>query len=88
MAEANQLFGDSYIERVRESVASEQIASSKLIQSGIKHYRKLIEYIKANNTIEPKRENAQLLRQISEIVAKHNDLINTRIMSSEVCYED
>ncbi len=82
IAESNQLFGDTYIECIREAVASEQIAAAKLLQNSIKNYRRLIEYIQVNNRLEPKKEIAQLLRRISDLVMKYNSLINTRLLTN------
>jgi len=75
LIEANQLFGNTYMDRVRESIASEQIASSKLMQRAIKNYRKLISQIQAHQTIKPSKAYSQLLKEIRVVVKHYNSQI-------------
>jgi len=79
MKESNDLFSEAFLNRVQESAADNQVAAGKLVQEGIKHYRTLMDYINAYNTINPSAEYDMLLKQIGELTAKYNSTATSRV---------
>ncbi|TRX65968.1 DUF6261 family protein [Carboxylicivirga sp. M1479] len=84
MNTANSLFNETYLARVEESAAKEQIATGQLVQDAIANYRHLVTFIEAYNTINPDGGYDTLLKQLSELAVKYNGLITTSETREEV----
>ncbi|WP_289054346.1 DUF6261 family protein [Carboxylicivirga marina] len=81
---ANDLFNETYLARVEESAAKDQVATGELVQEAIANYRHLVTFIEAYNTINPDGGYDTLLKQLSELAAKYNGLITTNETKEEV----
>lgn len=84
MNTSNNLFNGTYLTRVEESAAKEEVATGILIQETIAHYRRLVAVIEAYHTINPEGGYDVLLKQINELAAKYNGLVNTSTSKEEV----
>lgn len=87
MNTSNNLFNETYLARVEESAAKEQVATSQLLQETIVSYRHLIAVIEAYHTINPDGGYDVLLKQINELAAKYNNLVTTTEAKEEVSEE-
>lgn len=83
MKEANQLFNDTFLQRVQENAANEQVATGKLVQEAIRNFRTLIAHIQANNLLNPSVAYEHLLKQISQLIDKYDSLVTARTSQKE-----
>ncbi|MCG8582807.1 MAG: DUF6261 family protein [Bacteroidales bacterium] len=77
MQTSNNLFNETYLARVEESAAQDQIATGELIKVSIDNYRHLVSIIEAYHTIKPDDGYDVLLKQLNELAAKYNGLISS-----------
>lgn len=87
MNAANALFSDTFLRRVQETAANDQVATGQLVQEVIQNFRTLVAHIEANNVINPSEAYVSLLKQISELTAKYDNLVTARTVKKETTEE-
>jgi hypothetical protein len=83
MNASNSLFNDSYVERIEEEAAKDQVSTAELLRVAIADYRELISIIEAHNTINTEGGYDALLQQIYELAEKYNALIKPIAVNEE-----
>lgn len=75
---ANDLFNQTYLNRVKESAADDMIAAGELVLECKEKYKVLVKYIEANATINPSEACTTLIGQLNSLIEKFNAMLAQR----------
>ncbi|TAJ12122.1 hypothetical protein DMA11_14240 [Marinilabiliaceae bacterium JC017] len=76
--EANTLFNDRYLARVKESAQAPDIKMADLRKAATGHYRELLKFITAYATLDETNSYNPLIREVNQLIEQYNRLIAQR----------
>ncbi|TAJ13577.1 hypothetical protein DMA11_08435 [Marinilabiliaceae bacterium JC017] len=76
--EANTLFNNRYLNRVKESAQAPEIKLADLRKLATGHYRELLKYITAYATLDETNSYDPLIREVNQLIEQYNRLITQR----------
>ncbi len=75
---ANDLFNQTYLERVGEAAGKDLAAAGELVQECRQKYNALVRHIEANATINPSEAYDVLISQLNNLIEKFNIMLAQR----------
>ncbi len=88
LEEANRLFDQSYMERVREVASRNEVKMADLRKEIIGVFRSILKHLEAHATISGGEIYNQVAKEINEVVDSYNRLIVNRASSEPEAEEE
>ncbi|MGQ1888869.1 DUF6261 family protein [Thermophagus sp. OGC60D27] len=82
MEEANKLFDEAYLKRVKEEAAKPEVRMADLRKEIIGVYRALLQHLEANAIVSGNDSYQQVAKEINEVIEKYNRVVETRSSTS------
>ena len=83
LEEANRLFDEAYLKRVKEEAAKPEVRMADLRKEAIGVYRALLQHLEANAIVSGSDTYNQVAKEMNEVIEKYNRVVEARLSASE-----
>ena len=88
LEEANKLFDEAYLRRVKEEAAKPEVKMADLRKEIIGVYRALLQHLEANAIVSGSEVYNQVAKEINEVIEKYNRVVESRTSSTSGTEEE